>query len=60
MLAILGRLATHSGQLVSWEEALQSERVLGPASYDWDADPPVLPDEHGNYPHPIPGQTQVL
>ena len=60
MLAILGRMATHSGQRITWDEAFQSQRVLAPASYRWDADPPVLPDEDGTYPQAIPGQTDVL
>ncbi|MCL4206953.1 MAG: Gfo/Idh/MocA family oxidoreductase [Pirellulaceae bacterium] len=60
MLAILGRMATHSGQLVTWDDAFASQRDLSPNRYAWDADPPVLPDADGNYPHPIPGQTQVL
>jgi myo-inositol 2-dehydrogenase/D-chiro-inositol 1-dehydrogenase len=60
MLAILGRMATHSGQRVTWEEAFNSKRVLAPESYAWDADPPVLPGPDGQYPHPIPGTTKVL
>jgi predicted dehydrogenase len=60
MLAILGRMATHGGQLVSWEEAFNSNRMLAPKSYAWDADPPVLPGPDGQYPHAIPGVTQVL
>ncbi|MHC4399728.1 MAG: Gfo/Idh/MocA family protein, partial [Planctomycetota bacterium] len=60
MLAILGRMATHSGQLVTWDEAFNSKRVLAPERYDWDADPPVLPGPDGHYPHPIPGVTEVL
>jgi predicted dehydrogenase len=60
MLAILGRMATHSGQRITWDEALQSNRVLAPESYAWDADPPVLPGPDGHYPQAIPGQTEVL
>jgi predicted dehydrogenase len=60
MLAILGRMATHSGQRIAWDEAFASNRVLAPARYAWDADPPVLPRADGSYPHPIPGQTEVL
>lgn len=60
MLAILGRMATHSGQRVTWDEALASNLVLAPKRYAWDADPPVLPDKDGKYPHPIPGVTKVL
>ncbi len=60
MLAILCRMATHSGQLVRWEEAFESNLVLAPDRYAWDATPPVLPGPDGAYPHPIPGKTKVL
>ncbi len=40
MLAILGRMATYSGQRVTWEEALASEHRLGPQQYDWNQSPP--------------------
>ncbi|HOY60056.1 MAG TPA: dehydrogenase, partial [Verrucomicrobiota bacterium] len=60
MLAILGRMATHSGQRVTWEEALASNKVLAPERYDWAASPPILPQADGTYPHAIPGLTQVL
>jgi hypothetical protein len=59
MLAILGRMATHSGQRITWDEAFASERVLAPESYAWDADPPVLPDKDGNYPVAMPGVTKA-
>jgi myo-inositol 2-dehydrogenase/D-chiro-inositol 1-dehydrogenase len=60
MLAILGRMATHSGQRVTWDEAFASKLVLAPERYAWDAKPPVMPKADGTYPHPIPGVTQVL
>ena len=60
MVAILGRMATHSGQLISWDDAIASNRVLAPKSYAWDADPPVMPNPDGSYPHAIPGATEVL
>ena len=60
MLAILGRMATHSGQQITWEEAYASNLVLGPERYAWDANPPVLPKPDGTYPHPVPGVTKVL
>ncbi len=60
MLAILGRMATHSGQRVTWEEAFASNKVLAPERYDWAASPPILPQADGTYPHAIPGLTQVL
>ncbi len=60
MHAILGRMATHGGQRVTWDEGLGSELVLAPQQYAWDADPPVMPDASGNYPVPIPGFTKVV
>jgi myo-inositol 2-dehydrogenase / D-chiro-inositol 1-dehydrogenase len=60
MLAILGRMATHSGQRITWDEAWASNRVLAPERYAWEANPPVMPKADGTYPHSIPGVTQVL
>jgi hypothetical protein len=60
MTAILGRMATYSGRLVQWDEALASELVLAPERLAFDALPRVLPDEHGRYPHAIPGVTPAV
>ena len=60
MTAILGRMATYSGKVVTWEEGLNSEIDLSPAEYAWEAAPPVLPDAEGYYPVPVPGKTQVV
>jgi hypothetical protein len=60
MLGILGRMATHSGQRITWDDALASNKVLAPERYAWDAAPPVLPKPDGSYPYPVPGVTQVL
>lgn len=60
MVAIMGRMATHSGQLVTWEQASQSELRLAPRRYAWDAQPPVLPRSDGSYPHAIPGFTRAF
>ncbi len=60
MTAILGRMATYSGQLITFEDALNKGRSIMPAQYTWDAKPPVLPDANGRYPVPVPGVTQVL
>jgi predicted dehydrogenase len=59
MTAILGRMATYSGKIVRWDEALASDLDLQPASYAWDATPPVLPGEDGFYPCAIPGVTRA-
>ena len=60
LTSILGRMATYSGKVVTWEEALNSEIDLMPTTLDWSAMPKILPDEHGIYPIPEPGVTQVI
>jgi len=49
-------MATYSGQVIRWEEAMNSEKLLVPDDLNWDSAPPVLPDEFGNYPVPVPGE----
>jgi hypothetical protein len=60
MTSLLGRMATYSGQVISWEEALNSELSIMPKEFAWDAEPPILPDEDGFYPVAMPGITKVL
>ena len=60
MTAILGRLATYSGRVVTWDEAINSNIELGPKNYAFDAEPPVLPDADGRYPVPVPGESVVV
>ena len=62
MAGILGRMASESGQMITWDEAMASKIELAPglARYTVDSDPPVLPDAGGNYPVAMPGRTKVL
>ena len=60
MTSILGRMATYSGRVVEWDEAMASDLSLMPERYAWDAPPPVLPDENGRYAIPTPGYTRAL
>jgi predicted dehydrogenase len=60
MTAILGRMATYGGKVVTWDEAIASTLDLSPAEYSFSATAPVLPDADGFYPVPIPGATDVL
>jgi predicted dehydrogenase len=59
MTAVLGRMATYSGQLVQWDDAVQSELRLGPKRYALDADPPVRPHADGSYDAAMPGFTRA-
>ncbi len=58
MTSILGRMATYSGQVIEWDKALESGLDLSPKSYDWNAPPPVLPDDDGRYQIARPGVTK--
>jgi myo-inositol 2-dehydrogenase/D-chiro-inositol 1-dehydrogenase len=60
MTAILGRMATYSGQIIKWDDALHKGIEMSPSAYEFSATPPVLPDSNGYYPVPMPGKTQVL
>jgi len=60
LTAIMGRMATYSGQVINWDEALESDLVLVPEDLTWDSTPPTTPDENGNYPIPTPGKTRVI
>ncbi len=58
MTAILGRMATYSGQVVAWDDAFKSSVNLGPERLAWDAEPPVKPGPDGIYPCAVPGVTK--
>jgi hypothetical protein len=60
MTAILGRYATYSGKVITWEDALNSSVQLMPAVVSWEDTPPVVPDKNGFYPVAIPGKTKVV
>lgn len=60
MVAIMGRMAAHSGQLVTFEQAMASNLELAPGLDQWTmgSNPPVMPDAQGRYPVSQPGQTK--
>ena len=60
MTSILGRLATYTGEVVDWDKAINSGLNIMPTAYDFNAQPPVLPDAAGNYPVAIPGVTKFF
>ena len=57
MTAVLGRMATYSGKVVKWDDAIKSELDTFPKSLAWDADPGPKPDAYGIYPCAQPGVT---
>jgi predicted dehydrogenase len=53
LLAIMGRMAAYTGQLVTWDMAMKSKEDLTPPKYDWSVklpDPPIA----------IPGVTKFV
>jgi predicted dehydrogenase len=53
LVAILGRMATYTGQKVTWEQAMESQEDLSPSSYDWNGTPPASEIA-------IPGTTKLV
>ncbi len=60
MTAIMGRLATYSGQLIPWEDAFDSRKVITTDAESWDAPAPITALSDGSYRIAIPGVTKVL
>ncbi len=62
LTGILGRMAAESGQTVTWEQALNSQREEAPGLDDFtmESDAPVMPDAEGNYPVAMPGITKAF
>ena len=56
--AIIGRMATYSGQVITWDEAIKMDQNLVPDLYSFNDQAPVQPDENGMYPIPVPGVTK--
>ena len=55
MTAVLGRMATYSGQVIKWDDAVAKGPDEMPKKFAFDAEPPVKPNEQGLYPIPVPG-----
>jgi len=56
LLAIMGRMAAYTGQRLTWDEALASQRKLVPEAESWDGEATILPDGEGRYPVDVPGR----
>jgi predicted dehydrogenase len=59
---IMGRAAIHSGKIVTWDEAWQSNFQWCPNidTMTDDTPPPLQPDDQGRYPTPSPGSWTEL
>jgi len=43
LMAIMGRMATYTGQQITWEQAMNSKENLSPDGWTWDSNPPKSP-----------------
>ena len=43
LMAIMGRMATYTGQQITWEQALNSKEDHSPDGYTWNSNPPPSP-----------------
>jgi predicted dehydrogenase len=60
MTAILGRMATYSGQVIEWDKAINSGLSIMPTTFAWDAKPPITPNADGFYAVATPGVTKYF
>jgi predicted dehydrogenase len=60
MTAIMGRMATYSGQMITWDDAMSSNKNLLPEVMSFDAEAPVKPDANGAYAIPSPGSYDIM
>jgi myo-inositol 2-dehydrogenase/D-chiro-inositol 1-dehydrogenase len=60
LTAILGRMATYSGQLVTWDDAVKSTLSYAPDRIAWDVAPKTKPGKDGVYGCAVPGVTKAF
>jgi predicted dehydrogenase len=54
--SVLGRMATYSGKIVKWDDAVAMGTSEFPKELAWNAPAPVKKNADGNYPIPLPGE----
>ena len=60
LAAIMGRMATYTGQKITWDQIMNSKEDLVPDNLDWNSPPPITPNGDGRYDVPIPGITKFI
>lgn len=59
-MGVMGRMATYTGQVITWEQVMNSRENLVPDDLTWNTEPPVKPDADGWYPVAVPGTTEPV
>jgi predicted dehydrogenase len=60
MTAIMGRMAGYSGKKMEWDESLNSTKPFSREVRSLKDEAPILPDENGTYPLPVPGRYEAI
>jgi len=60
LLALMATWCSHTGEEITWEQAMNSKKEEKPQQYSFDAVPPTQPDADGNYPIAVPGLTKFV
>lgn len=60
MLGIMAQFVCYTGQMLTWEEAMNSQLSFALPRYGFDIDPPVKPGPDGIYPTAMPGITKFV
>ncbi len=57
-LGIMAQIACYTGQMVTWDELMRSERSFALPKYEWNVQPPVKPGPDGRYPTAMQGAAE--
>ena len=57
LTSIMGRMATYTGKIINWEDAMSADDNMIPKNLSWNSNPPTLPDSNGLYKIPRPGSS---
>ncbi len=60
LLALLAQAVCHTGQEITWDQIVESELSVELPRYGWDVEPPIKPNDRGEYDIAIPGITKFV
>ena len=60
LLALLAQAVCHTGQEITWDQIVESEMSFELPRYGWDVEPPIKPNDRGEYDIAIPGITKFV
>jgi hypothetical protein len=60
MLALMAQFVCHTGQELTWQQVENSQYAVEQPHYGWDLQPPVKPNERGDYDIAVPGITRLV